>query len=33
MLKTAWLMDTVGNKDVRTEIQAIKIVTRPWPSG
>ncbi len=27
VLKTAWLMDTVGNKDARTEIQAIKIVT------
>ena len=27
VLKTAWLMDTVGNKGVHTEIQAIKIVT------
>lgn len=27
VLKTAWLMDTVGNKGARTEIQAIKIVT------
>ena len=27
MLKTAWLMDTVGNKGAHTEIQAIKIVT------
>ncbi|MGW0432246.1 acyl-CoA dehydrogenase family protein [Micromonospora sp. NPDC003197] len=25
-LKTAWLMDTVGNKGARTEIQAIKVV-------
>jgi acyl-CoA dehydrogenase len=25
VLKTAWLMDTVGNKQARTEIQAIKI--------
>ncbi|MBS2964385.1 acyl-CoA dehydrogenase family protein [Actinocrinis puniceicyclus] len=25
-LKTAWLMDTVGNRGARTEIQAIKIV-------
>ena len=25
MLKTAWLMDTVGNKAARTEIQAIKV--------
>jgi acyl-CoA dehydrogenase len=24
-LKTAWLMDTVGNKDARTEISAIKV--------
>ena len=27
VLKTAWLMDTVGNKGARTEIQAIKIAT------
>ena len=27
VLKTAWLMDTVGNKDAHTEIQAIKIAT------
>jgi acyl-CoA dehydrogenase len=27
VLKTAWLMDTVGNKGVHTEIQAIKIAT------
>jgi acyl-CoA dehydrogenase len=27
VLKTAWLMDTVGNKGAHTEIQAIKIVT------
>ena len=27
MLKTAWLMDTVGNKGAHREIQAIKIVT------
>lgn len=25
VLKTAWLMDTVGNKQARTEIQAIKV--------
>ena len=25
MLKTAWLMDTVGNRAAMTEIQAIKI--------
>ena len=27
VLKTAWLMDTVGNKEAHTEIQAIKIAT------
>lgn len=27
VLKTAWLMDTVGNKEARTEIQAIKVAT------
>jgi acyl-CoA dehydrogenase len=27
VLKTAWLMDTVGNKGAHSEIQAIKIVT------
>lgn len=27
VLKTAWLMDTVGNRGARTEIQAIKIAT------
>ena len=27
VLKTAWLMDTVGNKGAHTEIQAIKIPT------
>lgn len=27
ILKTAWLMDTAGNKDAHTEIQAIKIAT------
>ena len=27
ILKTAWLMDTVGNKGAHTEIQAIKILT------
>jgi acyl-CoA dehydrogenase len=27
VLKTAWLMDTAGNKGAHTEIQAIKIVT------
>jgi acyl-CoA dehydrogenase len=27
VLKTAWLMDTVGNKGAHTEIQAIKIGT------
>ena len=27
MLKTAWLMDTVGNQGAHTEIQAIKIAT------
>ncbi|MEV4331084.1 acyl-CoA dehydrogenase family protein [Streptomyces sp. NPDC049597] len=27
ILKTAWLMDTVGNKGAHTEIQAIKIAT------
>jgi acyl-CoA dehydrogenase len=26
VLKTAWLMDTVGNRGARTEIQAIKVV-------
>ena len=34
MLKTAWLMDTVGNKGAHTEIQAIKIATpRDGASG
>ena len=33
VLKTAWLMDTVGNKGAHIEIQAIKITPRPWPSG
>jgi acyl-CoA dehydrogenase len=27
VLKTAWLMDTVGNKGAHAEIQAIKIAT------
>jgi acyl-CoA dehydrogenase len=27
VLKAAWLMDTVGNKEAHTEIQAIKIAT------
>jgi Acyl-CoA dehydrogenases len=27
VLKTAWLMDTAGNKGAHAEIQAIKIVT------
>lgn len=27
VLKTAWLMDTVGNKGAHTEIQSIKIIT------
>jgi acyl-CoA dehydrogenase len=27
VLKTAWLMDTVGNKGAHTEIQAIKVLT------
>jgi acyl-CoA dehydrogenase len=27
VLKTAWLMDTVGNKGAHTEIQAIKVAT------
>lgn len=27
VLKTAWLMDTIGNKGAHTEIQAIKIMT------
>ena len=32
VLKTAWLMDTVGNKGAHTEIQAIKIAVprRRW---
>ena len=33
MLKTAWLMDTVGNQNAHSEIQAIKIATptdREW---
>ena len=34
VLKTAWLMDTVGNKGAHTEIQAIKIADAArWPSG
>jgi acyl-CoA dehydrogenase len=32
-LKTAWLMDTVGNKLARTEIAAIKVAARRSPSG
>lgn len=34
VLKTAWLMDTVGNRGAHTEIQAIKIATpaRSWAS-
>jgi acyl-CoA dehydrogenase len=27
VLKTAWLMDNVGNRGAHTEIQAIKIIT------
>jgi acyl-CoA dehydrogenase len=27
VLKTAWLMDTVGNRGAHTEIQAIKVIT------
>jgi acyl-CoA dehydrogenase len=27
VLKTAWLMDTVGNRGAHTEVQAIKIAT------
>jgi len=33
VLKTAWLMDTVGNKGAHTEIQSIKILvpqTTEW---
>ncbi len=33
ILKTAWLMDTVGNKGAHTEIQAIKIVTPAMALG
>jgi acyl-CoA dehydrogenase len=33
VLKTAWLMDTVGNKGAHTEIQAIKIVTPAMALG
>jgi len=33
VLKTAWLMDTVGNKGAHTEIQAIKIATPAMPNG
>ena len=33
MLKTAWLMDTVGNKGARFEISAIKVATADWPPG
>ena len=34
VLKTAWLMDTVGNKGAHIEIQAIKIGDAArWPSG
>ena len=33
VLKTAWLMDTVGNKGAHTEIQAIKIATPARSSG
>ena len=29
VLKTAWLMDTVGNRGAHSEIQAIKIATPP----
>lgn len=35
VLKTAWLMDTVGNRGAHTEIQSIKIATpaRSSPSS
>ena len=33
VLKTAWLMDTVGNKGAHTEIQAIKIATPQMAEG
>ena len=33
VLKTAWLMDTVGNKGAHTEIQAIKIATPEMAEG
>ena len=33
VLKTAWLMDTAGNKAAHTEIQAIKIATPARSSG
>lgn len=33
VLKTAWLMDTVGNKGAHTEIQAIKIATPATVQG
>jgi acyl-CoA dehydrogenase len=33
VLKTAWLMDTVGNRGAHTEIQAIKIVTPAMALG
>ena len=33
VLKTAWLMDTVGNKGAHTEIQAIKIATPATVAG
>jgi acyl-CoA dehydrogenase len=33
VLKTAWLMDTVGNQGAHTEIQAIKIAVPQMASG
>ena len=33
VLKTAWLMDTVGNKGARIEISAIKVLTAELASG
>ena len=33
VLKTAWLMDTVGNKGARVEVSAIKAAVPRWRTG
>ena len=33
VLKTAWLMDTVGNRGARIEVSAIKVQRPRWRRG